>query len=134
MKFDEILKDDINFLLEKITPDWILFGTGVIEFQKIFSLKMDRKSKITRSEIEIKKEISKSIIELLSNLSLNYPNCYRLFWATYSNSLKANLLQKRYMIKNFLYIILGVFQIQLYQAQLPGLLILSNTYVRSAER
>ena len=104
VKFDEILKDDINFLLEKITPDWILFGTGVIEFQKIFSLKMDRKSKITRSEIEIKKEISKSIIELLSNLSQNYPNCYRLFWATYSNSLKANLLQKRYMIKNFLHL------------------------------
>ena len=104
VKFDQILKDDIDFLLEKITPDWISFGTGVIEFQKIFSLKMARKSKIIRSEIEIKKEISKSIIELLTNLSLNHPNCYRLFWATYSNSLKVNLLQKRYLIKNFLHL------------------------------
>ena len=94
-----------NFFLEKITPTWLSFGLGSFKIRRDFYKKISKKGISEVQELRIKNEISKKVIELLSNFSLGNSKFYSYFWIIYNNRLKINLINNKFLLKDFFHLL-----------------------------
>lgn len=98
-------KNRFNFFLEKIIPQWVSFGVGVFKIRKSFFEKISEEGLKQNHEIKIKNEISKKIVELLSNFSLRNSKFYCYFWTIYNHRLKNTLIQNKLLLNEFFHLL-----------------------------
>ena len=96
---------NLNFSIEKLTPEWLTFGEGILKIKNGKTEKNFESLNRVNLENEIKKKISKKITELLSNFSLKNPNSYNFFWKAYNQELRSNIIKNKHFSINFFHLL-----------------------------